>query len=161
MRPSPVAARLGNRRRKWPKHLDRREVGFNEFEKNMLRTLVAFLPDSMMVFVIVIIGLCLMVGALSPRKAKQWLGYVILLLVAAPFCDIILNMLPTWLWVVLVVIAAWMLFRFVAEAILGREGASHMMGILAADVVRGAFRLLLCLVAAPFRLLRYALRTAR
>jgi hypothetical protein len=45
----------------------------------MLRTLVAFLPDSMMVLVIMIVGLCLIVGVLSRRKALQWLGYVVLL----------------------------------------------------------------------------------
>jgi hypothetical protein len=128
--------------------------------KTMLRTVVAFLPDSMMVFVIMIVGLCLLVGALSPRKAKQWLGYIVLLLVTAPLYDVVLGMLPTWLLLALLVIGAWMLFRFIAEALLGREGAAHMIGILAADVVRGAFRLALSLVAVPFRLLRYVFRAA-
>ena len=129
--------------------------------KKMLRTLVAFLPDSMMVFVIMIVGLCLMVGALSPRKAKQWLGYVVLLLITAPFYDVVLDMMPRWLLLALLVIAAWMLFRFIAEAVLGRAAAAHMMGILAADVVRGTFRLILILAAMPFRLVRYAFRAAR
>ena len=127
----------------------------------MLRTVVAFLPDSMMVLVIMIVGLCLMVGALSPRKAKQWLGYVVLLLVTAPLYDVVFGMLPPWLLLALLVIAAWMLFRFIAEALLGREGVSHMMGILAADVVRGGFRLVLFLATVPFRLLLYAFRAAR
>jgi hypothetical protein len=115
----------------------------------------------MMVFVIMIVGLCLMVGALSPRKAKQWLGYVVLLLITAPFYDVVLDMMPRWLLLALLVIAAWMLFRFIAEAVLGRAAAAHMMGILAADVVRGTFRLILILAAMPFRLVRYAFRAAR
>ncbi len=120
----------------------------------MLRTVVAFLPNSMMVLVIIIVGLCLIVGLLSPRKANQWLGYVVLLLVTAPLYDVVLNMMPTWLLLAFSVIAAWMLFRFIAEALLGRAAAAHMTGILAADVVRGT-------AALPFRLLRYAFRGAR
>jgi hypothetical protein len=58
-------------------------------------------------------------------------------------------------------IAAWMLFRFIAETLLGRESAAHMIGILAADAVRGTFRLVLFVAAVPFRLLRYVFRAAR
>jgi hypothetical protein len=126
-----------------------------------VRTLVAFLPDSMMVLVIMIIGLCLIVGAVSRGKAMQWLGYVILLLVTAPFYDIIINLLPCWLLVVLLVIGAWMLFRFIAETLLGRESAAHMIGILAADAARGVFRLFLFAAATPLRLLLYAFRVGR
>lgn len=127
----------------------------------MPRTLITFLPDSMRVLVIMMVGLCLIVGAISLRKAMRWLGYILLVLITAPFYGVILKMLPGWLVVVLIGIAVWRTFRLIAEALLGREGASHMMGILAADVVRGLFRWGLILAASPFRMLRNARRAAR
>src|ERR1022692_3492327 len=91
----------------------------------MMRTLISLIPDSMKVLVIMAVGLCLIVGLISLRKAMRWLGYIVLLLLAAPFYGIILKMLPGWLVVVLILIAIWRTFRVVAEALLGREGASH------------------------------------
>jgi hypothetical protein len=41
--------------------------------------------------------------------------------------------LPGWLVVVMIGIAVWRTFRLIAEGLLGRAGASHMMGILAAN----------------------------
>jgi hypothetical protein len=93
------------------------------------------------------VGLCLIVGALSLRKAIRWLGYILLLLVAAPFYGLIIRVLPGWLLFVLAVISIWRMFRLVAETLLGRAGAFHMMGILAADAVRGVFRCARILVA--------------
>jgi uncharacterized membrane protein HdeD (DUF308 family) len=81
----------------------------------MLRTLVAFLPDSMMGLVLMIVGLCLIIGVLSLRTATRWLGYVVLMLVTAPFYDVIIDMVPTWLLLILLVIAASMLFRFIVR----------------------------------------------
>jgi hypothetical protein len=127
----------------------------------MLRTLVAFLPDSMMVLVIMVIGLCLMLGLLTPSRAKNWVACVILLLLAAPFIDSALDMLPTWLLFVLLLLGLCIVLRFVAALILGQEGASHMMGVLAADVVRGVFKLGLVLALLPFRMLRSAWRATR
>jgi len=106
----------------------------------------------MMILVIAAAGICLIIGVLSPRKAKAWIGYVVLLLITAPLVDVFMGWLPGGLLIVLTVAAAWMFVRFIAEALLGREGAAHMMGILAADVVRAAFRLVLFLAIAPFRL---------
>ena len=89
------------------------------------------------------------------------LGYLLLVLIAAPFYGVILKMLPGWLVVVLILTVVWRMFRLVSEAMLGQEGASHMMGILAADVVRGAFRGGLVLAALPLRMVRNARRVAR
>src|SRR6202167_6487326 len=127
----------------------------------MMRTLISLIPDSMKVLVIMAVGLCLIVGLISLRKAMRWLGYIVLLLLAAPFYGIILKMLPGWLVVVLILIAIWRTFRLIAEALLGREGASHMMGILAADVVRSMFLGGVVLAALPLRMLRHSRRTVR
>ena len=120
----------------------------------MMRTLISLIPDSMKVLVIMAVGLCLIVGLISLRKAMRWLGYIVLLLLAAPFYGIILKMLPGRLVVVLILIAIWRTFRLVAEALLGHEGTSHVVGILAADVVRSMFRGGLVLAALPLRMLR-------
>ena len=127
----------------------------------MLRTLITFLPDSMRVLVIMAVGLCLIVGVISLGKAMRCLGYLLLVLIAGPFYGVILKMLPGWLIAVLIVMLVWRTFRLIAEALLGRAGASHMIGILAADVVRGMFKWSLILATLPFRMLLNARREAR
>ncbi len=127
-------------------------------EHTMLRTSVILIPDSMKILAIAAVGLCLIVGAISVRKAMRWLGCILLAVIAAPFYGLILKMLPSWLVVVLVGVAVWRTLRLIAVALLGREAASHMMGILAADVVRGVFRGGLLLATLPFRMLRSARR---
>jgi hypothetical protein len=127
----------------------------------MMRTLISLVPDSMKVLVIIAVALCLIVGAISLRKAMRCLGYLLLGLIAAPFYGVILKMLPGWLVVVLILIVVWRMFRLAAEALLGRDGTSHMMGILAADVVRGVFRGGMVLAGLPFRMLRNGRRVAR
>jgi hypothetical protein len=124
----------------------------------MLRTLITVVPNSIKILVIAAVCLSLIVGAISLRKAMRWLGCIVLALIAAPFYPVILKILPGWLVVVLIGVAVWRTFRRIAEAVLGREAASHMIGILAADVVRGLFRGGLVLAVLPFRLLRDARR---
>jgi hypothetical protein len=124
----------------------------------MPSTLINLVPDSVKILVIAAVGLCLMVGTISLRKAMRWLNCIVLALIAAPFYPFILKILPGWLVVVLIRVAVWRAFRRIAEALLGREAVSHMIGILAADVVRGLFRGGLLLAALPFRLLRGARR---
>jgi len=87
--------------------------------------------------------------------------YVVLLLLAAPFIDSAIDMLPTWLLLALLLLAMWIAIRFLAALVLGQEGASHMIGILAADIVRGVIKLGLFLAFLPFRALRYAWRATR
>jgi hypothetical protein len=99
-----------------------------------------------------------MLGALSRRRAMSWLGFVTLLLILTPFMDVILDELPLWLLLAILLLSVWFLFRFVAEALLGRKGAAYMMGILAANAVRAVFRFGLIIAALPFRLIRWAWR---
>lgn len=115
----------------------------------------------MRVLVIMTVGLLLMVGAISMRKALRWLGYFVLVIITAPFYTIILKMVPGWLLLALLAIAVWRMFRLIAEALLGREAASHMVGILAADVVHALFRCSMLLAVFPFRVLRNVWRAAR
>jgi hypothetical protein len=124
----------------------------------MLRTLITLVPDSMKILAIAAVGLCLIVGVISLRKAMRWLGCILLAVIAAPFYGVILKMLPGWLVLVLVGLAAWRTLRTIAAGLLGREAASYMIGILAADVVMGVFRGGLLLAALPFRMLRNARR---
>ncbi len=126
-----------------------------------MRALISLVPDSMKVLVIVALGLCLIVGVISVRKAMRYLGYLVLVVIAAPFYGVLFKMLPGWLVVAVVLIVTWRALRFVAEALLGREAAAHMMGILAADVVRSVFRGGVALAALPFRMLRNARRAVR
>jgi hypothetical protein len=127
----------------------------------MLRVLLSFLPVSMMVLVIAVVGICLIAGAISLKKAMRWVGCIVLLLIAAPFYDVIFGLLPRWLLLLLSVAAVWQILRLAAEAVLGRAATSHMIGLLAADAVRGSCRFIGVVLVLPFRLARYAWRATR
>jgi hypothetical protein len=110
-----------------------------------------------MVLVIMGIGLALMVGIINLRRALSLVGGVVLLLVLSPFVESLIGSLPWWITSLLVVMLGLSLLRAVSNALIGRGASDHMVGNLAADVVRGGFRLLIWSIAAPFRALTWAL----
>ncbi|MBN9659206.1 MAG: hypothetical protein J0H49_13555 [Acidobacteria bacterium] len=119
-------------------------------------TLLAWLPDEFMVLGIALIGLGLMVGLLTGRRAAALLGFTVLLALSGPFIDGFLDALidvaPWWL---LVLLGVWLIFALlgvVSRALIGRGAANEMVGSLAADVVRFGFRMVFGLIALPFRL---------
>jgi hypothetical protein len=113
-----------------------------------------FLPDEALVLVIAGIGLLLMLRVISGRAALGLLGAVVLLLLASPFIDALMDALPGWLVLLLLAAILLWLFRVACGLFLGQRAADHMVGILAADTARLFFRLLLL----PFRILGWALR---
>jgi len=116
------------------------------------------LPDEAMVLVIAGIGLALMFGFIRGRAAMALLGTVILTLLAGPFIDALLDTLPGWVILLLLLFVVLALFRGVLSLFLGERAAAHAAGILAADVIRAGFRLLFLLLLLPFRILWWAFR---
>ena len=121
-----------------------------------MMTLLAWLPSEFMVLGIVLIGFGLMVGLISGRRAATLLGFIVLLLLLGPFVDSLLDVLfdraPWWLLLLLGIILLFSLLRAVSHFLIGRRAADHMVGSLAADLVRFGFRMVFGLITLPFRL---------
>lgn len=111
------------------------------------------LPDGALLLVVVGIGLATILGLLRGGAAFSLLGVVLLFALLGPFVEGIVEgvagTLPPWMSLALLVVVGLVLLRGVAALVIGRRASDHMVGILAADLVR----LAVVLVLFPFRLL--------
>lgn len=123
-----------------------------------MQWLLMFLPDQAMVLVIAAIGLALMIGVLRLRSAGQILTGLILTLLLSPFIESFISLMPTWINLLLLLGIGWELVRALFDFVLGPRAADHMIGILAADVIRGLFRTVWLALTLPFRFLGWVLR---
>ncbi len=114
-----------------------------------MRLLWLLLPDSAIPLLIVGVALLLIVGVLSRGRAISIIGTLLAYLVFAPFAGVLLEMFPWWVSPLLLVVFVMSVLRAASGLLLGERATGHMVGILAADVVRGIFKTLLF----PFRLL--------
>lgn len=122
----------------------------------MLSNLLFWLPDEAAVLVIAGIGLALMVGVINLGAAFRYLGLVCLLLVLSPFVGSLLNLIPTIWLVPIVVMVALSMARSLATMLIGRGATEHMVGSLAASVVRGVFVCMFLPFRMGFALLRWS-----
>jgi hypothetical protein len=118
-----------------------------------MRTLLYLLPPELLIFAIVLIGFGVMLRYIRPSAALVLILGLGLMAAAAPLLDALCDMLPWWVQLLLLVWTLCSLLRWAAGLFLGEEAATHMTGALAADVVRGLFRLLFL----PFRILGWLL----
>ncbi len=114
-----------------------------------MRNLILFMPPELVIFMIIGAGLAMIVGARSLAATLLGAAMAIIFLpaVLAPLFDA----LPAWLLVLLLVFLVLGMLRALFELTIGKHSTDHMVGILAADVVRAA-------LLAPFRLLGWVLR---
>ncbi|MCU1264378.1 MAG: hypothetical protein JWM21_696 [Acidobacteria bacterium] len=108
----------------------------------------ALLPDEFMPLAIAGIGLAVILGFLRLRKAAALIGGICLLLISGPFFDAIFDSLPTWIFLLMLPIAAILVIRWLVRLVIGERAADHLVGSLAADLCRG-------LILLPFRLLGF------
>lgn len=106
----------------------------------MLNLFWWLLPESALPLVIVVAAIGLITGLIPRKAAFGLLGTVIAMLVLAPFLSVLLDALPLWLLLTLMAFIALSFCRAIMNAMLGPAATSHMVGILAADVVRLFFR---------------------
>ena len=114
-----------------------------------MRLLWLLMPDSALPLVIVGVALLLIVGVLSRGRAVSMIGALVAYLIFVPFSGVILAMFPWWVSPLLLVGFVMSVVRAASGLLLGDRASDHMVGILAADVVRGLFKAFLF----PFRLL--------
>jgi hypothetical protein len=109
----------------------------------------ALVPDSALPLIIVGVALALMIGIIKPRRAMSIVGMIIVCIIAEPFINALFDALPTWLNLLITIAFVLSMVRAGIRLLLGNRATDHMVGILAADVVRLFFRILFF----PFRLL--------
>lgn len=105
------------------------------------------LPDGALPLVFVGVGLALMVGLVSRSAAFSILGLLVLFALLGPIVEGVMGEMPPWIGLIIFAVIALALLRGAASLVLGGRAADHMVGILAADCVRLALRLLFL----PFR----------
>ena len=115
-----------------------------------MRNLILFMPTELVVFMIIGAGLAMIVGARS--LAATLLGIAMAIIFLPVLLGPLFDALPGWLLVVLLFFFALAMLRALFEITIGKNSTDHMVGILAADVVRVA-------LLAPFRLIGWVLRT--
>lgn len=117
----------------------------------MTQLLWAFLPDEAIPLLVAGIGLLAIVGLLRGRRLASVLLPVLLLPIVSPFVESAVATLPGWVSLALIAIIVLSLARAAASVLLGRRAAEHMVGILAADLVRSALSLLFLPIRLAFR----------
>jgi len=128
----------------------------NQKGTNYMMTLLAWLPDRFMVLGIVLIAFGVMVRLIDGRRAASLIGFIVLLMVTGPFIDSLLDALfdltPWWLLLLFGILLVFALLGALSRLMIGRRATGHMVGTLAADVVRSGCRMLFGLIALPLRL---------
>ena len=114
-----------------------------------MRNLLFFTPEEYLVLMVAAAGLAMVIGA---RRFAGTLLVAALVVALLPFLlDPLLDVLPGWVLVGLLLFFGLAVLRVAFELFIGRNSTDHMVGTLAADVVRAV-------TLAPFRLIGWALR---
>lgn len=114
-----------------------------------MRNLILFMPQELVLFMFVGAGLAMIVGArrIASGLLAAALAVIFLPALLAPLFDA----LPGWLLWALLVVFCLSLLRGLFVIAIGKNSTDHMVGILAADVVRAT-------LLAPFRLIGWLAR---
>ena len=112
-------------------------------------------------FLLIGIGLLVLLGVLRPQTVMSVIAVLLFMPFIAAFVEELFAVLPAWVGLLLLVAIGLTILRAITSAIIGRGPSDHMVGILAADVVRLVLRMAIWLVAFPFRTLARAARGLR
>jgi len=118
----------------------------------------ALIPDQAFILVIAAVALGLIIRVVSPKYAMTVVGGIILMVLAEPFVEALFSWLPWWLVILVLGFTLLSMVRGLFNLGLGTRATDHMVGILAADVVRVSFRSIFRLLFFPFRLIGWLLR---
>lgn len=114
-----------------------------------MRNLILFMPPELAVLMFIGTGFAMLVGA---RKLAAGLFGATLAVIFLPILLVpLFDQLPSWLLWSLLIFFGLCLLRSLFELVLGKRATDHMVGILAADVVR-------VVLLSPFRLLGWFTR---
>ena len=88
------------------------------------------------------------------------IGGLVVCLLAAPFVEAFISVLPWWLLVPVLFVVIMAVLRSAAGLLFGRAVGDHVMGELVADAIRLVFKGVFWLVALPFRVVLRLLQNA-
>jgi len=94
------------------------------------------ISDEALILVLVATGFLVMFRVISGHTAAAIIGSVLLYAVLGPFIDSLLDLLPGWALILLMIAFGITLFQAVASLFIGKSVSNHMTGILAADIIR-------------------------
>jgi hypothetical protein len=100
----------------------------------MINALLFLLPQEAWICLLVLAGFFMMFG--FRKVAVGLVGTVVLLAIFSPFIDALIESLPMWILVMMMLLFVISLFRF----IIGRRVADHVMAHLLYDVIVMPFR---------------------
>lgn len=113
-----------------------------------------FIPDQALPLVFLAGCVLLMLGWRG--TGVSLMTSALLLPILSPFVEAFMAAMPPWIALAILVIVGLSFMRGLTALLLGEVAAGHMIGVLAADVVRWTF---LALFVMPFRLI-FGLRAA-
>lgn len=110
---------------------------------------INLVPDELLLLFIAGVGVAVILGLLNRRMLMPLLGLVVVSSLIGPFVGGLLSALPTWFVAIISIGLLFGALGWLASLVLGKGATDHLVGTLAADVVRVVFGLLFL----PLRLL--------
>lgn len=98
------------------------------------------LPDEALPLVIMVAGLMMVIG--FRRAGLSLLGLALLTPILAPFVEALIAELPPWVSLIILILVGFSLLRGLSVLLIGPRATDHMVGSLAADIVRPVASLL-------------------
>src|SRR5438046_923963 len=100
-----------------------------------------FVPMEALPLILVGGALLVIIGRLRPGRLLVIVGGFAMLPLVAPVIEGVLDILPWWVVLGVVLVVAVSMFRGIAAMFIGERAADEMTGSLAASAVRGTLRL--------------------
>lgn len=100
----------------------------------MINALILLVPQEAWICLIVLAGFLMIFG--FRKAALSLVGAVVLMALLSPFIDALVDVLPTWILIIMMILFFMSLLRF----ILGERVADHLIAHLLYDVILIPFR---------------------
>ena len=102
--------------------------------------LLALLPDSMWILVIVGLGIAVILQIVSIKTAVSVIAMFALMALLSPIIGGLLSCLPFWMILLLLIVFAMSTINLVMNGIFGHRTSSHFWAMLLYDLVKLPFR---------------------
>lgn len=101
------------------------------------------LPEEFWLLLITGLGIAVMVRLMSVKVAFGIIGTLILIALSGPFIDSLIDMIPTWLFVILVVVVVISIFNLFVGTLFGRGTVERLWSRILYDILAFPFRLII------------------
>lgn len=108
----------------------------------MILFLARLLPGSYLPLIILCGAIAIILGLVSVRAFLGFIGSLLLFSMLSPFIKSFINILPTWMFLLICVWLVFFVLRTILALLLGEHGSGAFMGHLFYDLVRSSFSLM-------------------